>query len=711
MPEYKWPEAEDRRFIGKRISRLDGPAKVSGAAKYTYDVNLNGMLYGKILRSPYAHSRIVSIDISQAESLPGVKVVRVIQGPGTEIQWAGDEIVGVAAVSEEIAEDALRRIQVKYEKLPHLVKEEDLSKAGDRLKPAAEQQKGEPEQALQESEVISEGYYGQAVITHCCLEPHGQVVRWDDDENITVWASTQNVSGLGGQFAEPLEIPAGNVRTITPHMGGGFGSKFGADRWGIESARLAKQAKQPVKMLLDRDAELMVAGARPSLYGRVKVGAKQDGTLTGWESESWGTGGIGGAGVPPLPYVFDIPNQKKKHTFVTTNIGGARAWRAPNHPQACVVTMGALADLAAKLNMDPLDLFLKNVGLTGAREETYRQELQKASELMDWKKRWHPSGKGGSGIHRQGLGLALHTWGGRGHNSNCNLSIHPDGSVEVSLGSQDLGVGTRTVIAMTAAETIGIPLEGVRVNLGDSRFPPSGASGGSTTVGGVTSATRRAALDAQEQLLMRTAPALGATPDQLEISQSKRIQVKGDPSRSFSWKEACGRLGVRSLTATGKNPGPGKLNSSGVGGVQMADVVVDIETGVVKMNKFVAVQDCGLVINIKTAESQVYGSVIMGVCYSLYEEKIMDEITGRMLNPNMEFYKLAGIGDIGEIVVHMMTGPGYDDRGVIGLGEPPVISPGAAIANAVANALGVRVSTLPLTPDKVLAAIEKGEIA
>ena len=179
----------------------------------------------------------------------------------------------------------------------------------------------------------------------------------------------------------------------------------------------------------------------------------------------------------------------------------------------------------------------------------------------------------------------------------------------------------------------------------------------------------------------------------------------------MTWKQAAARIGMSPLIVTGQNPGAGKLNSSGVGGVQMADVSVDVETGVVKINKFVAVQDCGLIVDLKLAESQVYGAVIMGICYALMEEKIIDPVTGRMLNANMEFYKLAGIGDIGELVVHMMTGPAYDERGVIGLGEPPVISPGAAIANAVANATGVRVPYLPLTPDRVLGALEKGGTA
>ncbi len=714
--KYDWPDAGERRLIGKRISRIDGPAKSSGQAKYSYDANPPGMLFGKILRCPYAHAKITALDTSEAEKLAGVKAVHVVQGAGSEIQWEGDEVVSVAAVSEEIAEDAIRKIKIQYERLPHLVLEEDLSKAGDRAKSAGEQRQGDPEKAFQDPEaVIHEGYYGVPVITHCCLESHGQVAEWTDDQHLKVWASTQNVSGMPQQFADPLRrqginIPDSNVDVICDYIGGGFGSKFSPDRWGIEVAQLARSAGKPVKLLLERDAELRVAGARPSLFAKVRVAAKKDGTLTAWQSESWGTGGMGPSGTPPQPYVFNVPNQLKHHTMISTNTGSARAWRAPNHPQACLVTMAPLEDLAAKLNMDPLEFFMKNADLAGERAANYREELQKAAELIEWKKNWHPRGVRASGNIQRGLGISLHTWGGRGHNSNCTVTVRPDGSVEVTLGSQDLGTGTRTIIAISAAETFGLPLEAVKVTLGDSRYPQSGASGGSTTVGGVSASTRRGAVDALEQLFAAVAPGLGAQPDQLEAVDG-HIQAKGDASKSLTWTQACAKLGVKAIQATGKNPGPCNLGSSGVGGVQIADVSVDTETGIVKINKYVAVQDCGLVLDVKTAESQCHGAVIMGICYALYEEKIMDAYTGRMLNPNMEFYKLAGIGDIGEIVVHMMTGPGYDDRGVIGLGEPPVISPGAAISNAVANAIGVRVPTIPLTPDKVLAAIEKGGVA
>jgi xanthine dehydrogenase YagR molybdenum-binding subunit len=286
------------------------------------------------------------------------------------------------------------------------------------------------------------------------------------------------------------------------------------------------------------------------------------------------------------------------------------------------------------------------------------------------------------------------------------LIIQPDGSVELKMGTQDLGTGTRTALNIIVADTLGLTMDKVKISIGDSRYPLSQGSGGSTTIGGISASSRRASLDALDQIFAKAAPSLDAKPEDLE-AVGGAIRVKGTPGKSLTWTQACSKLGASPITVRGKNPGPGKLTDQGVGGAQMADVSVDIETGIVRINKIVAVQDCGLVIDLKTAESQVYGAMIMGVCWALYEEKIMDAKTGRMLNPNMEFYRLAGIADIGELVVHMMTGKGYDERGVIGLGEPPAVSPGAALSNAVANAIGVRVPYLPLTPDRVLAALEK----
>jgi len=710
MAEYKWPEEGKRTHIGKRISRLDGPDKVSGRAKYTFDLNRPGMLFGKVLRSPHAHAKIVSIDLSGAEKLIGKNNIKIIQGPGTEIQWAGDEILVVAAKTEGLAEDAVRAIKVTYEKLPHLVNEQnwDTIPEASRRKPS-ENVAGDPAKAFQAAEVILEGTYGNEVITHCCLESHGLVAEWEDDNHLLVHQSTQSVSANGGEFARALQLPAGNVRIKMEHIGGGFGSKFPVDRWGLEAAKLSKQVGgKPIKLMLERDAELMVAGSRPSAFAKVKLGAKKDGTLVAWESQAWGSGGVGNFSFAnQLPYVMKIADRKEVFSVIPTNTGPQRAWRAPNHPQACLITMAAFEDMAAKLNMDPLDFFMKNIALTGARANVYRDEFMKAAELIEWKKLWRPRGEGAVGSTKtikRGLGLSLHTWGGGGHASDCDLTVHPDGSVEVKMGTQDLGVGTRTVLAIVAADTFAIPLNMVKIHIGDNRYPVSGGSGGSTTVGGISASTRRASVDALNVLLEKVAPVMNTTPDKLEAVGGK-IQEIGKPANSMTWKQACAKLGTQPLTTRGKNPGKETLTTGGVGGVQMADVSVDIETGVVKMNNFVAVQDCGLIIDMKTCESQVFGAMIMGVTYALYEERVMDSQTGKMLNPNMEFYRLAGLRDIGNFKVHMMTGKGYDERGVIGIGEPPTVSPGAAISNAVANAIGVRVPSIPLTPDRVLAAL------
>src|SRR6516162_2151650 len=697
MPDYAWPDADQRTLIGTRVTRVDAPAKVSGQAKYTYDVHRPGMLYGKVLRCPYAHAKVVSIDTSAAEKMPGVKAVHIVQGPGANIHWAGDEIAVVAAVDEPTAGDAIRAIKATFQQLPHLVSDaepppgsaqeqgplsldniddmldnqvpdrqmiEDIQKYGLSEKPtedglkelkedgaseevlaalrsanvhpeagnrppsnyqkAATQTVGDPDKAFSEAEAVSEGLYGIPVITHCCLESHGSISEWTDQDHLFTHISTQNVSGIAGQMAEPLKMPATNIRVHQDNIGGGFGSKFSPDRWGIFTAEISKKANgKPVRYMLERDVELMVAGARPSAYARVKVAAKKDGTLTAWQSNSWGTGGPAGGGMPPIPYVFSIPNQRQEHTAIRNNIGPARAWRAPNHPQAAVLTICALDDLSAKLNIDPVEFFGKNLNLTKARETTYREALAIATELMGSKQKWHPRPAAVDGVVR-GVGLSFHTWGGRGHASDCDLTIHPDGSVELKMGTQDLGTGTRTCILVVAADTLGVPIEAIQQLIGKTNYPPSGGSGGSTTIGGVSASTRRAAVDARDALFAKVASSLNAQPDQLECKNGQ-VCVKGDSSRALGWKEACSKLGAMPVTVRGKNPNrnePPDLTNSGVGGVQMAEVEVDSETGIVKVKKMVAVQDCGLIIDLKTAESQCYGALIMGISYSLFEEKV-----------------------------------------------------------------------------------------
>jgi xanthine dehydrogenase YagR molybdenum-binding subunit len=710
MATANWPAADKRTLIGKRIDRIDGPLKTTGAAKYSYDINRPQMLWAKLITSPHAKAEVVSVNLDAAAKMPGVKATWKDDSV-KEVQYAGQIIGAVAAETEEIATEAAQRVKVEYKVLEHQIVDTnpDLSKD----KPS-QRETGKVDEGFAQADSVTTGQYGIPVIAHCCLESHGQVTEVKDG-GLFVWPSTQNVSKYSDRLGESVDIPQNKIQVECQHMGGGFGSKFGFDKWGTIGALLSKQTGRPVKLMLDRDLELMIAGNRPSAFAKIKVGAKKDGTVTAVQTEVWGTGGNQGYNAPPVPYVFTkIPNTSITGRGIRTNRGGQRAWRAPNHPQGCFLTMSALADAAAALKMDELEFFMHNAQFTD-RTDVYREELKIAADLINYKQKAHLRGAGGTGPIRRGLGVSIHTWGGRGHDSNCDVTINPDGSVETKIGTQDLGVGTRTTLAIVIGETLGLPVDAIQVNIGKNSYPTSGASGGSTTIGGISTSSRFAATEALNALLELVSKKLDVPADNLEAVGGTIRQID-KPDTKLSWKDACALLGPNPITKRGTCvPGEAqkqKYIDAGVGGAQIADVSVDIETGIVTMNEMVAVQDCGLIIDLKTAESQVYGSLIMGITYALFEECVYDPKTGKMLNADMEFYRLAGLKDVGQLKVHMMTGQGYDERGVVGLGEPPVISPGAAIANAVANACGVRVPYLPLTPDRVITAMQqKGGIA
>jgi xanthine dehydrogenase YagR molybdenum-binding subunit len=708
MAQTAWPGEDRRKVIGSRENRLDGPAKVTGHAKYTYDVNRDKLAYAKILQCPHAVAKITNVDTSEAEALPGVLGVileRDRQGNFPEITYQGDIVASLCAETEEIALDALHHIKVDYEIGTPQMNDKDPSLKSGRDQ---ESEAGDVEKAFAEADAVVEGYYGLPAITHCCLEAHGQVCEFRDGE-LYVWPSTQNVSGYAGGLTREAETEVDKIHVDCQHMGGGFGAKFAADAWGIIGAKFAKMTGRPVKIMLERDMELRVAGHRPSSYGTVKVAVKNDGELTAFATECWGSGGQQRFRMPPLPYVFTaIPNYKLLGMGIMTNRGLTRAWRGPNHPQAALMTMCALDDAAAVLGMDFLEFLKRNLHLT-EMPDIYAEQLDIAAEMIGYQDKWHPRGDQTPGPVKRGLGISIHRWGGQGHPSNCQVTINPDGSVIGRMGTQDLGTGTRTVVTTVLADSLGLELNQVRMEIGNNSYPTSGASGGSSTVGGVSAATRDAGVQALNALLDKVAPELNTTADKLE-AWNGRIQEIGNPSNGMSWADACGLIGAMPITKQGSNPPADgtELTTGGVGGVQMADVSVDIETGVIHVNEYVSVQDTGLVINEKTADSQLLGGAIMGITYSLYEECVYDETTGAMLNPDMEFYRLATLADVGKIKTHLMRGPKYEGRGVIGIGEPAVLSAGAAISNAVANAIGLRVPELPLTPERVLDALTKG---
>lgn len=711
MPrEAHWKPRKENEILGTQVTRLDGVAKAGGTAKYSADINTDGTLIAKLLTAKHAYAKIVKLNVEPAKKSPGVRAVHSFLAVGDDVQWDGAPIVAVAADRAELADDAIRAIEIEYEVLEHFVDEDDLETAEqkERTKKPRESTQGDVAAALKQPGVtVHKGYYGVNTITHCCLEPHGSHCEWDPNGNgLKVHLSTQNVSGTAGQFAGPLGLNESDVEIHCDFIGGGFGSKFQADEWGIVCAKLAKEADRPVKLMLDRPTELKIAGQRPSGFGNITIAADKTGRIVAWDSEHWGSDGLRGGTVDvnQFPYVFDFENRNRKATGLVTNTGGTRAWRAPNHPQLCAMTCTAIDDVAAKIGMDTLDVFLKNLDRT-PKPEVYKAELMRAAELIGWKENWHPHGKGNKGPIKRGLGVAIHRWGGRAHAGSCLVKVHPDGTVESTSGTQDIGTGTRTAIGMVLAETFGIPLSMTKVNIGSSKYPRSGPSGGSTTIGGVTGPNRRASLELLWKIFDLVAAKYEVAADTLKAVGGN---VMSGNVAVCTWKDAARLVGPMGIEQLGEGPKKDGLTDDGVGGVQMADVSVDIETGKVKVNKFVAVQDCGLVVNEMTARSQVEGGLIMGIAFALTEERIMDNKTGRFINADMVNYKLPRIGDIGELVVEFYQPDDEYNRGVIGLGEPPVISPGAALSNAVANAIGVRVPVLPMTPKSVLDALEQG---
>ena len=699
-PTYPWPQKS--RLLGTRISRIDGPQKVTGRARYSYDINRPGMIYGRILRSPHAHARLKSIDASAAENAPGVKAVLVTIKPGDKVLYPGEEIGALAATTEQQAADALRMIRVEWEVLPPLatVEQSMRPEAPQVFTPAntrrgQSQQDGDLEAGFKAAAFTVEATYSTQVQTHTSLETHGCVCEWNGDK-LTAWVSTQAVHGTREGFAQGLKIPQANIRVITEFMGGGFGSKFGPDIQGLLCARLAKAAGAPVKLMLDRKEEHLATGNRPSAFAAVKAGVAADGKLTAFDARTWGTGGAGAGSDYPLPYIYVFPNRRRAHTDVYINSGQQRAMRAPGHPQGCFVTEVLMDELADQVRMDPVEFRLKNLPPL-APNAMWAKYFPMGAERINWKSR-HVTGDPTPGPIKRGLGCSANRWGGAGTGARAHCEIASDGSVVMRCGTQDIGTANRTIMAIVVAETLGLEVPQVTIELGDSNHPFAPGSGGSTTAAAVMPAMRVTAGKARDALFERIAPQLGVAASQLQVGVG--TIVAGD--KTIPWRDACKMLGTVPVSVDGQ--WERGLSAGGTSGVQFAEVEVDIETGITKVKKIVCVQDCGLIVDLKTAETQCYGGIISGVNYAVFEERILDRNTANMVNPNMEWYHMAGQSDIPEIDVILVDQP---ERGVIGIGEPPAVATAAAIANAIRNATGVTLRHIPITPDKLLTELER----
>src|SRR5258706_1437763 len=466
-----WPE--DRHYIGSHSKRIDAPAKVTGAAKYTSDVQPPGWLYGMILRSKWAKAKITSINLDKAKSLPGIKAAVLAREGERTVRYYGEELAAVAGISKQACLDALRLIEVQASEMPFVVheteaREDDSPKVWDDTPNLSKQklnEKGEVDKAFSECATVVEGSFTTPIQLHHPLETHGNTVSWTDG-GVTAWSSTQGISSVREGLAGNLKIPQSKVRVISEYMGGGFGSKFGPGAEGGLAARLSQEAKAPVKLMLTRFDEALAVGNRPSSFQKIKLGAKADGTLHAFELESYGTAGIGSGGVSegggggadfPAPYIYTVPNIRVKQAGVNINAGSARAFRAPGHPTASFGMESIMDELASKMNIDPVELRIKN-----DPSEVRQKEYRLGAEKFGWKEKFKKAGSSPGPI-KTGVGCAGATWGGGGGGTKAEAQINPDWSIAIRCGTQDLGTGGKTVIALIAADLLGLKPEQILV--------------------------------------------------------------------------------------------------------------------------------------------------------------------------------------------------------------------------------------------------------
>ena len=696
-----WKPLDQMAILGKHTTRVDGPDKVSGRAKYTFDMLPDGCLFATFLSCPHAAATIDKISASNAEKVPGVvKVLTDVHRSGN-IQYAGEPVAAVAATSMEAARDAIAKIRVRY-KQKRFAADLDAAMEDDaprvmrrqpnigRVRRNGEGSDEDLDAAFGSAEAVVEAEYRTQVQTHSCLEPHGSVVQWDGDK-VTIWDSTQGVHQVRSIAAQFLQLDPSNVRVVCQYMGAGFGSKLSPGSYTIVAANLAKETGKPVKLMLTRAQEHMIAGNRPDSLQNVRLAGKKDGTITAFSAETWGTAGVGRGASVAHPYVYEIPTWRHLHRDVITNAGPSRAFRAPGYPQAAFAMESILDELAHELSMDPLEIRLKN-----DTNPTRQKEWKIGAERIGWQNRNQAPGSG-TGAIRRGMGCAASVWMVPGRGTQAQLTLFPNGSVEMRCGTQDIGTGTRTVVAAITAEQLGIGVDDVTALIGDSDYPQSVGSGGSMTMPSIAPALKVTAEKGRAHLIELAAKHFGVAVDDVTLAAGKASAG----GKSLPFRELCALLGSEPKSFFGE--WVQGLSSRGVAGCQFADVEVDTMTGRIDVKKIVSVSDCGLIINRLTTESQVNGGIIQGLSYALFEERLMDPQKGHQINNGFEDYKIAGALEMPEIDVILYDEP---ERGVMGIGEPPTIPTAAAIANAVFNATGVRMRRLPMTPDRVLEALE-----
>ncbi len=729
--------------IGKPAHRQNGRAKVTGAIRYTVDVTPEGMLNGMILRSPFPHARVRAIDVDDAARCPGVRAIVIVAKPddphSAVVRYVGAPVAAVAAASMAAAAEALALIRVDYEPMPFVVdmdeaRAPDAPPVHDKMSAPAGHASGFPAAAglpivgnirgpaiarrgdlamgFAEADVTVEGEFRTSVQTHCCMEPHAIVADWRTD-GLTVHMSTQFTAGVRQELAKEFGLPLNRIRVVVDGMGGGFGSKSSLGNYGRLAVQLSREAHSPVRVILDRKEEQTDAGNRPAVLQYLRVGAKRDGSLTALEALSYGTAGIalGASAGNFAQSIYACANFESAHNDVFINAGPGCAMRGPGNTPGAFALEQMIDELAERLAVDPLALRDK-IDASPVRHE----ERRLGAARIGWDRR-HATGAD-AGTVKRGVGMAQSMWGANVQtNAACEVRVMRDGGVQILSSVQDIGTGIGTVLAQVVAEVMGLRPEDIDVRIGDTDFPAGPPSYGSRTTASITPPARTAAWRVMQMMFAEAALALNAGAGEL-IARGGRIYVAGDDKRSIGFCDVAAHLRTDRISATAsraddyggyrRSMQDAALAQQDLGGAQFAEVTVDTETGLIRVERVVAVQDCGRPMNPMLTESQVQGGVLMGLSYALFEERIIDRGTGRIVNANLEQYKLVGSRETPAIDVILLENyQGRSATDAYGVAEPANIATAPAIANAVYNAIGVRLRSLPMTPAAVLMALGK----
>jgi CO/xanthine dehydrogenase Mo-binding subunit len=749
------PLGRDLAVIGRSINRRDALEKVTGQAVYSSDMTLPGMLHAKILRCPHAHARIRRIDTSRAAALPGVHAVLSLENTRgwhtywymiaqpafpEEIAYAGQEVALVAAETVDIALHALGLIEVEYEVLPAAVTPREAMKPdaprvpvldverpreGNVQQPIYLRARGDVDRGLAEADVVSESHFTLPTQYHVDIQTRCCIADWDG-LRLTVYEASQGVWNVKRELAKSLGLEEDRVRVVVQNMGGGFGSKAGAQRVVHYAARLAMLAGRPVRLELTRPEEFLSHPRRYAGEVTMRLGARRDGTLTAIDAEivlDIGSGSLyAGKYTMTLHQISELyrcPSVRVRIVAVYTNTSPTGPQRGVLDPIATFSTEAAIDDLAARLGMDPLALRMKNYAedFQGLDDTTpalpYTSKhldacLATVADAIGWADRDRLAADARGSV-RRGVGIAAYCIERGGYapfSAKADVVARPDGSVEVQAGVVEIGAGQITILPMIAAEELGLPAERIRIHHGDTdgtHYAPS--SHASRITSEVGPAVLQAAAMVRGRLFELVAPQLEVSPLDL-VAADERIHVRGVPARGLSFTAACALMSEPEIRATGSRaPNPDDVIFR-LFGAHGAEVLVDVETGELRVVRIVCSHDIGRPINPKLVESQQYGGAVMGLGYGLYEEAELDGKTGVLLTPDVHQYRVPTALETPAIEArNVESEDAFYPYSAKPVGEAPLVGVMPAVRNALRHALGFGIDALPLTPARILEAI------